>query len=754
MNAVKPSYCLDKMKQKYRWLRGTEILLWSAAAGLVSFYALKLFITPVIIPLTIASCIACIAAVVCIRQLRLFKISKNELALYLNRHYAVLKESADLILKDDKELSPLQKLQKLKTEERLEEIYPSIKIPHHVGQAAGVFIAAVAISVGLTSFKKEPEKTKEIVGRPGKVGDAVRDLPVSIQKATIKILPPAYTKVNKKTSADFNLRIEEGSHVEWEITFNGHVITPRIILSARDSLPLVEKGNTFQANKNFTNSGFYQLAWMKADGVTQYSDYYKIDVVKDLQPDIVVEKLNQFVELQPTDNLKIDLQTTISDDYGVGSANIIATVSKGSGEAIKFREEKLEFDAPKQIRGKKIHASKLIDLLRLGLQPGDELYFYIEASDIKTPSPNIARTETYFITLLDTASIETSVDGSLGVDLMPEYFRSQRQIIIDTEKLLKEKKNISRQSFNDRSNSLAHDQKVLRLRYGEFLGEEFESNIGPSSHSEEDAADVTETLGHSHDTENEHNQVEEKNESKGHAHNREEQQENENPVEEFVHAHDSDEEATFFIKSIKTKLKAAITIMWDAELHLRLSQPDKSLPHQYKALKLLKEISQDSRIYVHRTGFDPPPLKEDRRLTADLSEIGNSTLKSRTPNNEAYPNIRKAIAALEKLVEDNSLTLSADTKNIFTNAGRELAGLALKQPGRHLKTLSLLKMITQGEVNYNERKDVLFKIRTSFWNVLPRQVLQPQVKSTTTHDLDLQFLKSLEASKQKSVYDH
>ena len=64
--------------------------------------------------------------------------------------------------------------------------------------------------------------------------------------------------------------------------------------------------------------------------------------------------------------------------------------------------------------------------------------------------------------------------------------------------------------------------------------------------------------------------------------------------------------------------------MWDAELHLRLYDPEKSLPYQYRALKLLKEISQDSRIYVHRTGFEPPPLKEEKRLTGDLTEIKNS----------------------------------------------------------------------------------------------------------------------------------
>ena len=91
----------------------------------------------------------------------------------------------------------------------------------------------------------------------------------------------------------------------------------------------------------------------------------------------------------------------------------------------------------------------------------------------------------------------TTVDAGLGVDLMPEYFRSQRQIIIDSEKLLREKKGIAKETFNARSNSLAYDQKVLRLRYGEFLGEEFESGIGPQSTTEEDHAgevDVTETV--------------------------------------------------------------------------------------------------------------------------------------------------------------------------------------------------------------------------------------------------------------------
>ncbi len=32
----------------------------------------------------------------------------------------------------------------------------------------------------------------------------------------------------------------------------------------------------------------------------------------------------------------------------------------------------------------------------------------------------------------------------------------------------------------------------------------------------------------------------------------------------------------------------------------------------------IQEIKNSARIYVHRIGFDPPPIKEDRRLTGKL----------------------------------------------------------------------------------------------------------------------------------------
>ena len=503
------------------------------------------------------------------------------------------------------------------------------------------------------------------------------NLPIKIKSSTITIFPPAYTQINNQSSRDFNLKMPEGSNVVWDIMFDEEVLDPRIIFSGRDSVSLTKVGAGYRVEKTFKSSVFYQLTWNNVDSLTQYSNYYEINVIKDRAPTVGIDSLNQFIVLNEKDNLKINLKARLTDDYGLSRAQIVATVSKGSGEAIKFREERLSFDSPPKISGKNVQVTKVLDLLRLGLQPGDELYLYVEAEDNKTPTPNYTRTETYFIELQDTSSTITSVEAGLGVDLMPEYFRSQRQIIIDSEKLLKEQRSITKENFNAKSNNLAHDQKVLRLRYGEFLGEEFQSSVGPqSSITDADAEDVKKTFGHAHDRENEHNQVEEKNAGKNpHQHNGSASDKEASPLDDFVHAHDGDEEATFFIQSIKSKLKAAVTIMWDAELYLRLYQPEKSLPYQYQALKLLKEISQDSRIYVHRTGFDPPPLKEEKRLTGDLKEIKNSTAEENNDYAELYPNIRAALTTIEKLLQKDSTDAFSKPKRYFdksrTGTGRD-----------------------------------------------------------------------------------
>lgn len=749
MNHQQIRYELERLLQRYRLLRLAEATVMGIAVGVVIYAVTQFALSPLVSALVSAG-FAVITSLLRIRHLKLFQIDAQSMASYVNRQLPELQESGDLLLRDTTELTMLEQLQQVKISRQFSDLSHTVRLPHQLLQAvltlvacsliAAVIIVAFSFPVDRTGMSKgqvPPPETKRL-------------LPASVSAVKVRIATPNYTQLGEIKQATFPIGAPEHSIASWAIEFSAQAADVQLIFDGKDTLTLKPGSGGFTGERKLSTSGFYQLAWKSADGTSRYSDFYAIQVRPDTPPLLKIEHPDQFVQLEASTHLTVDIKAALSDDYGISDAYLIATVSKGSGEGIKFREEKLRFDSPRQLGGKQIHAARRIDLIKLGLDPGDELYYYVEAFDNQSPERNRARTETYFISVKDTAEVSTSIDPGLGVDLMPEYFRSQRQIIIDSEKLLKEKGRISREQFNARSNELAHDEKVLRLRYGEFLGEEFETSIGPSAGPEPAAAseaDIMKQYGHQHDTDEEHaarveTPAHQTKSDDNHKHDATDK--NSDPAKEYMHAHDSEEEATFFTQSIRAKLKAAVTIMWDAELHLRLYTPEKSLPYQYRALKLLKEISQDSRIYVHRTGFDPPPLKEEKRLSGDLAEIKSATSNSHHVAPEVYPAIQRALRWIETEAASTS-SISPGVKEQLQQAGVELSGAALRHPGRYLDALSLLRSLVDNAIPENERDAGLRTIRAAFYQVLPERTLRPSRRMKTTHPLDDAFLEKYDA---------
>ena len=525
MSTEQARYSLNSLKNRYVLLRLTEGVLIAIGVGLLVFGLLGFITVSFTIKISAALALATLMLTAKILQYNLHRFSKLSLLQFVNKQYPIVQESADLMLRNDDELTTLQQLQKQKMLLQFAQLYPTIKLPNRIIQALGIFIgcslsyialSGFAITTELNSVNMRSEEQQQI--KAIEAGEKA----VFIKSLSIKVTPPAYTGVSAFNSQNFALNVPEGSYVQWLATFSGETIDSKIIFSGRDSVKLKKAGDlSFGVNQTITSTGFYQVQWQdKLD--TYRSDYYKIDMVKDQPPKVTINNLEQFTELKHTDKLIIDVKSTLNDDYGLNDAQIVATVSKGSGEGVKFREEKIRFVTPQNIFGKQVTAEASLNLKKLGLEPGDELYFYVEATDNKTPAPNRNRTETYFISLKDTASYALVSDDGLGVDLMPEYFRSQRQIIIDTEKLLKQQKEkkVTKQQFNFTSNELGYDQKVLRLRYGQFLGEEEDSGIphGTEPGAEEEHAheddekekDPTKAFAHEHDTKNEHNLVDDK----------------------------------------------------------------------------------------------------------------------------------------------------------------------------------------------------------------------------------------------------
>lgn len=752
MSAHNLPYGLKKLSRRYRAIRLTECIAWSIAAAGIA-YALSTLLDLQTIVSSIS--VGIIALGLLALRKKLFHTNISYIISYLNSTYPTLEESADLLTTDDEPLISLQRLQQQRVKTKFNLLFPDIKFPHQLGRASMLMVVSWLVSGFLITDVTQDQSTTptpELISLDS--ATTISNVPAGVKSVKVTITPPTYTGIKSFQSKSHDLKVPEGSVVNWNYEFDKPVDVAALKIAPKDSFALKQASTTFTLAKKISRSSIYQLVW-KDKSSTHFSDFHRIEVIPDRAPDVQIIELPQSFDLSYNDKLQVNVKTKLNDDYQLTDGYIIATVAKGSGESVKFREEKIPFSSPSRIAGKDLVANRMIDLKKLGLEPGDEIYFYAEASDNRKPVPNRSRTQTYFITLLDTAQQDIIADAGLGVDLMPEYFRSQRQIIIDTEKLIRNKRALEKQVFSATSNELGYDQKVLRLKYGEFLGEEFESELAPSDEVEVEVSDLVgqeedenmaEKFGHAHDKDNEHNLVEEKKtgDSHGHEHDNgpKDPDEKEDPLKDFVHAHDDPEEATFFLQSIRTKLKAALTEMWDAELYLRLYEPEKSLPYQYKALRLLKEVSNDSRIYVHKTGFDPPPLKEEKRLTGDLTEIKSNAINSDRLKASQFPAIRKAALLLDNKLQLNSYAISAADKALLSNAGNELAGIAIRKPGEFLSALSLLRRLINDSQSFANEQNMQL-IAEAFWNAIPQEQ-QTGKQSALRHPMDESFIKQLE----------
>jgi hypothetical protein len=724
---------IGQIRSRYLLMRWSETILFGLAGAAIVGSTLSLFSS-----LIIAVSASIVAGLIIIfsryRVIGLSKVNDLRISLYLNRFYPELKDSSDLLVKDSGSLTVLEQIQLTRIDSKINDL--DVKLPHKLPQAAMAVIIASGLFLAATNINLAPNSKLQTLNSKQETPEAPLD--PSIKSAQIKITPPNYTGLQKTVSTQLTFGAPEGSQVLWTISFHQPVSNTRITFTTGDSIVQKSGQQDLIFKYTLTTSVLYRIQWT-ANGESHSSDYHRIDVKPDQAPAVSIKDLPQFTRLKWGDRNTIDVASNVSDDYGLTAAHVIATVSKGSGESVKFREEKLAFISPSKITGKSLTGKLTLDFRKLGMDPGDEVYFYVEAFDNKQPQHQRNRTDTYFIALQDTTQQEMVMDEGLGVDVMPDYFRSQRQLIIDTEKLLADQKakKVTKQQFNSTSNELGYDQKVLRLRYGQFLGEEFETSIGQGeAHEDHDdgekkeGEDIIKEYGHQHDTGNEHNLVAD-------------EKKKEDPLAAFKHNHDSEEEATFFTQSIKAKLRAALTLMWDSELKLRMYQPKESLPTQYQILKLLKEISQDSRVYVHRMGFDPPPLKEDKRLTGSLEEVKPGSIENNLTGNLKYPAIRAALTDLSTLLLDKSITLNDQQRADLNAAGNELATLALGLPGNYLKVLSDLKMIEENKLPSNEVRGKLEDIQRAFWTVLPNEAPSPTQTESNAHFLDLKLLKEI-----------
>ncbi|MCD9088528.1 DUF4175 domain-containing protein [Stenotrophomonas sp. SY1] len=536
----------------------------------------------------------------------------------LNEHPR-FEDSADLLFAAPAALNPLQQRQQRHVQQRLRESAPDLRQAWPVKHLLLCAGTALLIAAGAVAW---PSATAGRTGADVAATGAASSNPQApaLRATRLRVTPPAYTGQAATAGEKLDVRAVQGSRLHWQLQFAPQPQQAWLQFHDGRRLPLQRDGEHWQAGEALQRPGLYRIVTEPA--LATPGRAYRLDVVPDRPPQVKVLEPTQTLNQATPNQRQWQLRFEATDDFGINpGATLDITTAKGSGENIEFQQRSVPLSGSGAATARRFGYNA--DLAALGVGPGDEVVARLTVRDNRNPQPQEARSASLILRLPSEQEVQTSeLEGAIK-KVMPAYFRSQRQIIIDAEALQKQRGTLDAETFIKRSDAIGVDQRILRLRYGQFLGEEAEGGAKAPPTGDMPTSDAPAA-----DADNDH--ADEHAHGDGHDHGNSTASEGApvfgsatDVLSEYGHTHDHAEAATLLDPQTRAILKAALDQMWQSEGHLRQGHPDKALPFAYKALGFIKQVQQAERIYLARVGSALPPIDMARRMTGKRDGLGN-----------------------------------------------------------------------------------------------------------------------------------
>jgi hypothetical protein len=175
--------------------------------------------------------------------------------------------------------------------------------------------------------------------------------PLSVPGSTGDVLAPAGTEVVFKTRADRDVE------------------AAALVLSGR-RVPLRVEGRALSGSFVLEASGQYHVAFLDGADVTAEGPDRSVTVEADQPPQVRLTAPIDGLELDP-DKRRVTVSWEVSDDYGVSSLALVFRAQGGEEQRLALRPDE----------GRASRGSHEWDLEPLGLAPGQEVSYFLEAKD-------------------------------------------------------------------------------------------------------------------------------------------------------------------------------------------------------------------------------------------------------------------------------------------------------------------------------------------------------------------------------------
>ena len=515
----------------------------------------------------------------------------------LNAREVSLEDSAALVF-GKADLAPLQRIQAERVAARIAMMDPETLAEdwsrRRIAIAWGLGAAALAAITVWQIYAEAPPPLAPVADSTGAAPGATR-----LTGQRVRIVPPAYTGLPPRYAESLDIRAPAGSRIEWTLAFAPPPDEAGLQLIGGQRIPLATGKEGWSGALRLDNPALYRIT---AAGMEAVLPTHRLEPIADEPPQVrVLEPASGLATMSPGQrSWRVVFEA--SDDYAVDAlARVTITTAIGQGENVRFAERTQTVTGSGDPRRRRFVVD--VPLAGYGLEPGSDLVVQLTVSDTRAPGPQVVRGPGVILRFPAPLAQDSEGLELMARQQMPAYFRSQRQVIIDTEALIRQRRSLTPDEFLARADAIGVDQRLLRLRYGQFVGMEAEETPKPP----------LPTADRDTPAEPEHY------DGDGHDHSADRKP----PVfgelgditAEYGHVHDESEAATLLDPGTRALLKAALDAMWEAELQLRSGQPEAALPFENVALEYIKKVQQATRIYLPRVGAQQPPIDLARRLT-------------------------------------------------------------------------------------------------------------------------------------------
>lgn len=356
----------------------------------------------------------------------------------------------------------------------------------------------------------------------------------------------------------------------------------------------------------------------------------------DSAPSVVIELPARDTVL-PSATGSLTLAASARDDFGITTGWFEMIVSSGDGE--RFTARSTAIGRTSGSGAQHLRLSVALRLDTLGLKPGDVVHLRAVARDAnpaRDAEPGSSETRTLRLFRrgeADSVAVEAAPPPEVGRSEL-----SQRMLINMTEKLVSDRRRLSRSDASREASNIAREQARLRRRVGAII---FVRLTGDEPEPDDTAGMDVDTLP---------------------------------PGEALLRAasaatnqpdlqHSEEEGGDGTVIGINAPLLEAFNAMWEAERRLGVVEPRQALPHMRAALAAIQRARAAERLYLRGR----PP-----KIVIDLARIRLSGKRdaidpgARSPRASAIAAIRERrtrfYAALDRLVAEpgagiDSLTL-------------------------------------------------------------------------------------------------